>query len=105
MNEEKHVRGPRWPEEEFPDPRYISIVRNKGPRKGETRLAFIKRMAVLEAVWQAWKEAWKLNKGNLKRTCFYLGIAYSSSPQELRRYGLSAAILDKLVFPDKENKK
>jgi hypothetical protein len=96
--EPRHGKGRRWPEEDIPSPNYIAIVEAKGPRVGETRLAYCKRMAVLKEVWRLWTEAWDVCLGRLDRVCAYLGIAYESTSQELRNYGLSAAILDELVL-------
>lgn len=68
-----------------------------GPRKGETHIAFRKRMAALREGRRLWIEAWTTTGGDLAACAAALGLAPSGTSHALRQDGLSITVLTRLT--------
>jgi hypothetical protein len=96
----KRTRAPRTsrrPEEDVPAVDYVEILEKLGPRKGESILAFRKRMGIVIAARKLWVETWLEHDGDQATCAEALGIPRSNNAYELRFVGLSADILNRLL--------
>lgn len=82
-------RSVRRPEEDMPGPHYVEQMIKLGPRTGESRLAFIGRMAYVKAVREELLGAAERNFGQLADVCREMGISRHNLPNYLRNAGLT----------------
>ena len=91
------IKNKARPEERVPTLDYVERMKKLGPRPRESLLSFNKRMAALEAgralVLSAWAEA----EGRPWIMAERIGLNLSAILSELRRLGLTYAILSKLT--------
>lgn len=69
-------------------------MRHLGPRDGESLLAYIKRMAAVEAARDLWLTTWAEHEGDKEACSEAVGIPRNNLAYELRLVGLSSDILD-----------
>jgi len=67
-----------------------------GQREGETYLAFRKRLAAVTAARSLFTQAWFRFCGNRREVANYLGIKTGAMFIEMKRAGLTPAILHEL---------
>lgn len=90
-------RPKRRPEEDIPSADYVDKMELLGARDGESYLSFRKRMAVVKEARRLWLNAWKKRKGKREASAAVLGVPRSNITGELKRVGLTPAILDALI--------
>jgi hypothetical protein len=92
------MRSTRRDEEDIPSTDYIEIMEELGSREHESRLAFRKRMAAIIEARKLWIIAWKTYRGHLRLASESLGLSRGAVRDELRRSGLSAKLLNVIVY-------
>lgn len=90
----KPPRGARWPEESVPRVDYAQAIRARGPRQGESVLAFEKRMAMIVGIRGFWLDVWRRVGGNRIDAAALAGIPPNNMAFELRTVGLSYELLN-----------
>jgi hypothetical protein len=92
-------RGRRRKEENSPSGNYLAILRNLGPREGETRFSYEVRLAAVARARELIFEAWILTGRNIGRAMISLGCA-GAACTVLRQYGLNhAALVELETYP------
>jgi len=91
------TRTSRRPEEDRPSLDYVERLEQLGPREGESKLAFVKRMGMLRAARVFVQKTWKRMKGNKVAVATELGVHRRSLAYELRYIGFDAEILDRTL--------
>jgi hypothetical protein len=87
----------RRKEEDRPSPGYLQVLKDLGPREGESNSAFRQRLHRVDSSRKYWMGLWKTHSGNGSAACREAGIDRSNLSQTLRNVGLSRSVLDNLV--------
>jgi len=75
----------------------MSKMLQAGPRKGESHLNFLRRMASVWIGRRVWYELWKHTGGHRMRCGEALGIHSSNIGNQLKLVGLTPALLDEII--------
>jgi hypothetical protein len=84
-------RAFRRPDEDIPSHDYVERMNKLGPREGESYLAFVMRIASLQAGRLCVLEHANRCKGNLTTVSKYLGVNRHNMSFHLKQLGLCAA--------------
>lgn len=91
-------RANRMPEEDVPALDYIKRMEKLGPRDGESKLAYVKRMAAIEAARALWFSVWIEHGGDKEACAEAAGIPRNNLAYELRLVGLSSSLLNSYLI-------
>ena len=91
-------RANRMPEEDVPALDYIKRMEKLGPRDGESKLAYVKRMAAIVAARDLWFSVWIEHGGNKEACADAVGIPRNNLAYELRLVGLSSSLLNSYLI-------
>ena len=95
-------RSSRREAEDIPAADYMAKIAELGQRDGESRLAFVKRLAAIRAGRQLVLQVWKLHKGNKAHVAAALLVPRNTLAYELRTIGLSSELLDAMLAKEVE---
>jgi hypothetical protein len=93
----KSKRSPRSAHENQPSVGYMRTMLHAGPRKGESKLNFLRRLGSIWVGRRVWYDLWKQTGGHRMRCAEQLGIHSSNVPNQLKLVGLTPALLDGIV--------
>lgn len=82
------------PEEDVPSLDYLQKMEQLGPRDGESKLAYTKRMAAIAAARELWLSVWIEHGGDQEACAEAVGIPRNNLSYELRLVGLSSRLLN-----------